>query len=63
MTEDKRDKRRDALALLYESVLKPDHELRQCAHEQKCYHELMEWRQELLEYLDRRRGEEFTYLG
>lgn len=61
MSEEKQLKRRDALGLLYESVLKPDHELRQCAHNQKCYHELMEWRQELLEYLDRRRGEEFTY--
>ena len=56
---DKEQKRRDALGLFYESVLKPDSELRQCAHNQKCFFELMEWRAEVLEYLDRRRIEEF----
>ena len=39
---EKHEKRRDALGLFYESVLKPDHELRQCAHNQECFHELME---------------------
>lgn len=39
------------LDLFIESVLKPDHELRQCAHNQKCYHELMYIRQYVLEYL------------
>ena len=39
--------------------MKPDHELRQDAHEQQCYHELMEWRDEVLVYLDKRRNEEF----
>lgn len=56
---DKHQKRRDALGLFYESVLKPDSELRQCAHNQKCFHELMEWRADILEYLDQRRIEEF----
>ena len=56
---DKEQKRRDALGLFYESVLKPDHQLRQCSHNQKCFFELMEWRAEVLEYLDRRRIEEF----
>ena len=56
---DKEQKRRDALGLFYESVLKPDSELRQCAHNQQCFFELMEWRLEVLEYLDRRRNEEF----
>ena len=55
----KHEKRRDALGLFYESVLKPDHELRQDAHDQSCYHELLEWRGEIIEYLDRRRNEEF----
>jgi len=59
MTE-KEQKRLDALNLFYESVLKPDSELRQCAHNQKCFHELMEWRSEILEHLDRRRNEEFN---
>ena len=45
---DKQQKRRDALGLFYESVLKPDHQLRQCSHNQECFHELMEWRSEIL---------------
>ena len=56
---DKEQKRRDALGLFYESVLKPDHQLRQCSHNQQCFFELMEWRSEVLEYLDRRINEEF----
>ena len=59
MTE-KHEKRRDALGLFYESVLKPDHELRQCAHNQECFHELMEWRDEIIRYLDERRNQEFN---
>lgn len=39
------------LDLFIESVLKPDNELRQCSHNQKCYNELMEIRQHVLEYL------------
>ena len=39
------------LDLFIESVLKPDAELRQCAHNQKCYHELMYIRQYVLQYL------------
>jgi len=57
---EKQQKRRDAFNLFYESVLKPDHELREVAHEQQCYHELLEWRQEILTYLDKRRIEEFN---
>ena len=55
----KEERRKDAFFIFYESVMKPDHELRQDAHEQKCYHELMEWRDEVLVYLDKRRNEEF----
>jgi hypothetical protein len=55
----KDEKRKDAFYIFYESVMKPDHELRRDAHEQQCYHELMEWRDEVLVYLDRRRDEEF----
>lgn len=40
-----------AVSLFTESVLKPDHELRQAAHDQKCYHELMYVRENVLEYL------------
>lgn len=55
---DKQEKRREAFNIFYESVLKPDHELRQSAHEQECYHELLEWRSEIITYLDQRRNED-----
>ena len=56
MDDLKRQKRLDAFNLFYESVLKPDHELRQAEHEQLCYHELMEWRGDIIRYLDERRN-------
>lgn len=40
-----------ALDLFIESVMRPDSELRQCAHNQKCFHELMHIRQQVLDYL------------
>jgi len=40
-----------ALSLFTESVLKPDHDLRGCAHNQGCYEQLMEIRQHVLDYL------------
>ena len=40
-----------ALDLFTESVMKPDHNLRGCAHNQECYDELMEIRTHVLEYL------------
>ena len=39
------------LDLFIESVYKPDSELRQCAHNKKCYNELLEVRATVLEYL------------
>ena len=48
---DKKEKEASARTLFIESVLKPDHELRQCARNQKCYDELMAIRQHVLEYL------------
>ena len=48
---EKSEKRNRALGLFVESVLKPDHELRQCAHNQKCYNELMSVREHVLDYL------------
>ena len=50
-------KRADALTLFEESVIKPDNQLRSCAHNQKCYHELMAIREEILEYLRTKREE------
>ena len=40
-----------ALALFTESVLKPGHDLRGCAHNQNCYDELLEIREHVLKYL------------
>ena len=56
---DKEIKRRDALTIFMESVHKPDPRLRSCAHNQECFNELMEWREEVLEYLHQRQKEEF----
>ena len=50
--ESKQDKWNRGVDLFVESVLKPDSTLRQCAHNQKCYHELMDVRQNVLEYLN-----------
>lgn len=50
-TESQIDKWNRGLALFEESVLKPDNELRQDAHDQKCYNELMLVRQHVLDYL------------
>ena len=39
------------LDLYIESVHKPDNKLRSCAHNQKCYNELMAVREHVLEYV------------
>ena len=49
--ESKKDKWNRGLDLFIESVHKPDNELRQCAHDQRCFHELMDVRDAVLEYL------------
>ena len=38
------------LDLFIESLHKPDHELRGCAHNQKCFIELMEVRDKIVKY-------------
>ena len=48
-TQDKRWNR--ALDIFTESVHKPDPSLRGCAHNQKCYNELMWIREEVLTHL------------
>ena len=57
--ETKQDKWNRGLDIFIESVIKPDPSLRQCAHNQECFHELMEWRSDILGYLDQRRNQEF----
>ena len=49
--ETKDQKWNRGLDIFIESVQKPDHALRGCAHNQKCYHELMEVREQVLNYL------------
>lgn len=49
--ESKQDKWNRGLDIFIESVYKPDPSLRQCAHNQKCYNELMEIREQVLEHL------------
>ena len=56
----KEEKRSRALTLVTESILKPDIQLRSCAHNQECFNELIEWREEVLQYLLARRKEEFS---
>ena len=51
MEESKEVKWNRGLDLFIESVLKPDQELRQCAHNQKCFNELMYIREQVLEHL------------
>ena len=49
--ESKEIKWNRGLDLFIESVYKPDSELRQCAHNQMCYNELMEIRSIVLKNL------------
>tara|TARA_B100000131_G_scaffold253045_1_gene247022 strand:- start:291 stop:518 length:228 start_codon:yes stop_codon:yes gene_type:complete len=49
--ESKAEKHDRALSLFLESLYKPDNELRSCAHNQKCYNELMEVRQTVIDYV------------
>ena len=53
--ETKQEKWNRGLDLFIESVLKPDPALRQCAHNQRCYHELMDVRADVLNYLKSKR--------
>jgi len=55
----KKLKKKDAFFIFYESVLKPDPQLRLYAHDEGCYDELMEWRDEVIEYLNQRRSTDF----
>ena len=38
-----------AKSLFLESLYKPDNELRSCAHIQKCYNEMMELREDVVD--------------
>ena len=49
-TESKVDKYNRAVDIFIESVQKPDTALRACAHNQKSFNELMEVREQVLDY-------------
>ena len=49
MSETKQEKWERGKTLFLESVHKPDHELRGCAHNQQCFHELMEIREQVIQ--------------
>ena len=49
MSETKQEKWERGKTLMLESLHKPDDRLRGCAHNQECYHELMEIRDEVIE--------------
>lgn len=51
MEDQSNEKWNRGLDLFIESVHKPDSELRQAAHEQECFHELMYIREHVLNYL------------
>ena len=53
--ETKDQKYHRAIDLYIESIHKPDNALRSCAHNQKCFNELMEVRQQVLDYAYRLR--------
>ena len=40
-------------SLFLDSLYKPDHELRGCSHNQKCFNELMQIREDVIEYVRR----------
>ena len=42
-----------ALDLFTESVMKPDHELRGCAHNQHCFNELMQIREDIITLVEK----------
>ena len=54
--ETKTEKMNRAYDLYIESIHKPDTTLRACAHNQKCFNELMYVRQQVLEYVYRLRS-------
>ena len=49
MSETKQEKWERGKTLFLESVYKPDDRLRGCAHNQECFHELMEIREQVID--------------
>jgi|TARA_B100001996_G_scaffold93875_1_gene70162 hypothetical protein len=49
--ESKKEKYDRAVSLFLESLYKPDNDLRACGHNQKCYNEMMEIRETVIQYV------------
>ena len=49
--EDQTQRWNRALDIFIESVYEPNHNLRSCAHNQKCYNELMWIREDIIKHL------------
>jgi len=49
MNETKQEKWERGKTLMLESLHKPDDKLRGCAHNQECYHELLEIREQVIQ--------------
>ena len=47
--ETQKDKWDRGRTLFLESLYKPDHQLRSCAHNQKCFNELIEFRDAVID--------------
>ena len=58
--ETKSEKWERGKALFLESLYKADHQLRGCSHNQKCYHELMEIRKEVIDIVKKMDNPYFT---
>tara|TARA_B100000965_G_scaffold215660_1_gene180335 strand:+ start:1017 stop:1346 length:330 start_codon:yes stop_codon:yes gene_type:complete len=50
-SETKQEKWDRAKSLFLESLYKPDNHLRGCSHNQKCFHELMELNDTIIDYV------------
>ena len=53
MSETKQEKWERGKTLMLESLHKPDDRLRGCSHNQQCYHELMEIRDQVIEMVSK----------
>lgn len=53
MEDTKQEKWERGKTLMLESLHKPDDRLRGCAHNQKCYHELIEIREQVIEMVQK----------
>ena len=55
-----KDQKLRGMSLLIDSLIEPNPELRAAAHEQQCYHELMMYRDDCIEYC-RKKYEEISW--